>query len=130
MAVELAGSLVAIILLLACKQWRTSNATVSAVYAVLPVKSGIDGYQRHYCRHVVERVDLCCCYCRPGGAAVAAADESRSYAALLLLLHSSQAEATTADNKQQVDAMMMQTFATDNNQPATAGKVGIWGCRK
>jgi hypothetical protein len=39
-----------------------------------------------------------------------------------------QAEATTADNKQHVNATMMVTTATDDNQSAAAGNVGIQQC--
>jgi hypothetical protein len=41
-------------------------------------------------------------------------------------LYKQQAEASTADDEPQADATMMGTTATDNNQPAAAGKVGVW----
>ncbi len=46
---ELVGGLVTVVILLACKQWRASNAIGGVVFAVLPMKSGNNAYQRHYC---------------------------------------------------------------------------------
>jgi hypothetical protein len=95
--------------------------------------------------HVIERVDLYCCYCCPPKAAVAAAADSRSYAALSLsssslptaiqshpplLNNSGQVISRGSYSRQRATSgcKMMGTVATDNNQPAAAGKVGIGQC--